>query len=106
MNGTPRSTRSGSCSSPRSEPREGERRRSTWVARLASALLERGHLRDAEIDGFRLLRSKLRHLRRSSGWPSVDWPNWHRANDSLFALRLMEYAQAGDQARTGRAHFR
>ncbi|MFF5082875.1 hypothetical protein ACFY36_38030 [Actinoplanes sp. NPDC000266] len=86
-------------------PTERRRREPTVdaaVLQLASALLERGHLRAAEIDRARLLRDEFRRLRQSSGWPDVDWPNWHRANDSLRVLRLIEHAEAGDRLTVSR----
>jgi hypothetical protein len=65
------------------------------VLRLASALLEHGgHLNSAQVEQARLLRNEFQHLQRVSGWPDVDWTDWHRATDSLRALHLIDDAYA------------
>lgn len=65
------------------------------VLRLASACLEHGgHPNSLQVEQARLLRSEFQHLRQVTGWPDIDWPNWHRANDSLWALYLIEDACA------------
>jgi hypothetical protein len=61
------------------------------VVDLASTVLERGgRLQRSELEQARLLRLRFEELRHASGWPNIDWPNWHKANDSLWILHLIE----------------
>ncbi|MEV6847636.1 hypothetical protein [Actinoplanes sp. NPDC051411] len=54
------------------------------VIRLASAVLEAGGDVDRVwLDQLSVLRKRLKLLREVSGRPNVDWPNWHKANQSL-----------------------
>jgi hypothetical protein len=60
------------------------------VLRLAAVCLEHGRLRGgADVEQARLLQSQSLQLRQASGWPDIDWPNWHKAHDSLWALQLI-----------------
>jgi hypothetical protein len=67
------------------------------VLRLSSICVERGgRLTRTELDQVGSLRTRFQRLRQISGWPNVDWPNWHKAHDSLWALHLIAGACALD----------
>ncbi|RLP95869.1 hypothetical protein [Micromonospora sp. CV4] len=74
------------------------------VVRLASVCLEAGgDFSSAEHDQLSRLRRHFEHLRRVSGWPDVDWPNWRKAHRSLWLLHHITYATASDDACSGAA---
>lgn len=57
------------------------------VVRLASSVLEAdGNISSAELEQLSTLRQGYERLREVSGWPHVDGPNWHKANQSLWIL--------------------
>ncbi|GIF26640.1 hypothetical protein BJ973_001086 [Actinoplanes tereljensis] len=65
------------------------------VIRLASSVLEtHGNVNGVNLDQVSVLRRRLEQLRAASGWPNVDWPNWHKANQSLWILHQVSNATA------------
>lgn len=65
------------------------------AVRLALSCLETsGELSFTTREHLEELRQRFRKLRRVSGWPDVDWPNWRRANDSMTLLHHV--ARAAD----------
>ncbi|MBE1488242.1 hypothetical protein [Plantactinospora soyae] len=65
------------------------------VLRLSSTCVERrGCLSRTELEQVRSLQTRFQHLRQVAGWPDIDWPNWHKAHDSLWALHLIASACA------------
>jgi hypothetical protein len=65
----------------------------TDVVRLASSVLESGgEITSAELEQLNTLRQRCERLREVSGWPHVDWPNLHTANQSLWILRQLSCA--------------
>lgn len=69
----------------------------TDVLRLASSVLEAGgKITSTELEQLIGLRQRCERLRDGSGWPHVDWPNWHKANQSLWILRQLACAAAED----------
>ena len=65
------------------------------VIRLASSVLEApGDVDRVRLEPLSVLRSRLVRLREASGWPDVDWPNWHKANQSLWVLQQISNATA------------
>jgi hypothetical protein len=67
----------------------------TDVIGLASSILEtHGDIGPACLEQLDVLRERLELLRETSGWPDVDWQNWHKANHSLWILHQISYATA------------
>jgi len=65
------------------------------VLSLASSVLKApGDVDCQRLEQLRVLRKRLEQLREVSGWPNVDWPNWHKANHSLWILRQVSNATA------------
>lgn len=65
------------------------------VVRLASSVLQaHGAVEPVRLEQLTDLRKRLEQLRELSGWPNVDWPNWHKANQSLWLLQQISYATA------------
>ena len=65
------------------------------VIRLASSVLQaHGEVDRVHPDQLSVLRKRLEQLRAASGWPNVDWPNWHKANQSLWILQQVSNATA------------
>lgn len=65
------------------------------VIRLASSVLEApGDKNRVSRERVSILRKRLEQLREVSGWPNVDWPNWHKANQSLWVLHQISNATA------------
>ncbi|SNY40998.1 hypothetical protein SAMN05421748_106109 [Paractinoplanes atraurantiacus] len=63
------------------------------VVRLASSVVgASGHGNRVPLEQLSVLRKRLEQLREASGWPDVDWPNWHKANRSLWVLRQISNA--------------
>lgn len=63
------------------------------VLRLASSVLESGgDLGRVPLEQVGVLRKRHLRLQRASGWPVVDWPNFHRANQSLWVLHHISNA--------------
>jgi hypothetical protein len=63
------------------------------VLGLASACVEsNGRLDDTQRELLHGLRHRFEELREVSGWPQVNWPEWHKANDSLWLLHLISEA--------------
>ncbi|WP_412738348.1 hypothetical protein [Krasilnikovia sp. MM14-A1259] len=65
------------------------------VIRLAWSVLEApGDGNRVPPEQLSVLRKRLERLREASGWPNVDWPNWYKANQSLWVLRQISNATA------------
>jgi hypothetical protein len=65
------------------------------VIRLASSVLEaHGDVERERLDQLSVLRKRLEELRDVSGWPNLDWPNLHKANQSLWVLHQISHATA------------
>ena len=65
------------------------------VVRLASSVLKTpGDGNGVTFEQLSVLRNQLEQLREASGWPNVDWPNWHKANQSLYVLHQISNATA------------
>jgi len=65
------------------------------VIRLASTVVvAQGDVDREGLDELSFLRKRLEKLRDASGWPNVDWPNWHKANQSLWVLHQISNATA------------
>jgi hypothetical protein len=63
------------------------------VIRLASSVLEAGgDVSRVPLEQLSVLREQNLQLQRTSGWPNVDWPNWHKANQSLWVLHQISNA--------------
>lgn len=63
------------------------------VIRLASSVLETpGDSNRVPLEQLHAFQKRLEQLRAASGWPDVDWPNWHKANESLWVLRQISNA--------------
>lgn len=65
------------------------------VVRLASSVLNTpGDGDRVTPEKLNVLRRRLEQLRDASGRPNVDWPNWHKAHQSLWILRQISHATA------------
>lgn len=65
------------------------------VIRLASRVLEVNGGIDRVCHGhLGALQERLEQIRKASGWPNVDWPNWHKASQSLWVLHQISNATA------------
>ena len=65
------------------------------VVRLASSVLKTpGDGNGVTFEQLSVLRNQLEQLREASGRPNVDWPNWHKANQSLYVLHQISNATA------------
>lgn len=65
------------------------------VIRLASSVVEaHGDVDRVRLEQLSVLQKRLEQLREASGWPNVDWPNWHKANQSLWVLHQISNATA------------
>jgi hypothetical protein len=65
------------------------------VIHLASSVLEaHGDIDRVRLEQVGILRNRLEQLREASGWPDVDWPNWYKANQSLWVLNQISNATA------------
>jgi hypothetical protein len=63
------------------------------VVRLATGIVEAdGETTSAELEELRALRRRCERLREVSGWPHTDWPNWHKAQQSLWILQQLTCA--------------
>lgn len=63
------------------------------VIRLASSVLESGgDVSRVPLELLSVLRKRHLQLQLRSGWPNVDWPNWHKANQSLWILHQISNA--------------
>lgn len=62
------------------------------VSLAASVLNAGGDFSRVPLERLSVLRERHLHLQRTSGWPNVDWPNWHRANRSLWILHQISTA--------------
>ena len=75
-------------------------RERNWVTRadpdvVALALRVRaadGRLDTGDREQMAVLRRRNERLRDVSGWPDVDWPNWHRSLESLWLLHHVNCA--------------
>jgi hypothetical protein len=65
------------------------------LVRLASVAVDsRGNIGAAGLAEVAALRQRYERLRDVAGWPDVDWPNWRKANQSLWILQQVSYAVA------------
>jgi hypothetical protein len=65
------------------------------VIHLALAVMEaHGEVDRVRLEHLSVLRRRLEQLRNTSTWPNVDWPNWHKANQSLWLLQQIFIATA------------
>jgi hypothetical protein len=65
------------------------------VIHLASSVMEaHGDVDRVRLERLSVLRKRLEQLRIASAWPNVDWPNWHKANQSLWLLHQISNATA------------
>jgi hypothetical protein len=65
------------------------------VIRLALSVLEaNGDIDRVCHEQLSALQEQLEQLRQASGWPDVEWPDWRKANQSLWILHQISNATA------------